>query len=397
MTGFSEPHGAIPYATELLPPAELNTIVNNSRAQFRRSLSTWKVFPSPDPTGSNGRMIPLYVPSWDAILACVATAAGTASLYILLGNENDWLDLVSYSGMATGEQLILAQEPSTGGLAGFSDASSAGYYLSVGGAATGANTMGAYDFPGSSSFTASGPSLFIPGATAMDNTWIIPGRKDTDYPAVVAYSASASAAAIFSSATGSGMFMYRVASDGDQMVIAVGGVSTTKTVAISDDRGATWTWGAFPTLTGAPATAHPSITYDSVRELFVVTMLDATYRVNYCSSPDGSSWGDWHVIPGASAAPSEMNELTADIVAIGGTWIVCRPYVTELVAIELIQVLASHDGGATWFDISPPEAVSDYTGTWMVQLGNRVGIATCKCLAISEPFDEPTGIASELV
>jgi hypothetical protein len=226
--------------------------------------------------------------------------------------------------------------------------------------------------------------------------WVVPGRSGTDYPALVVFRGSASAAVINASATASSQFMRRVATDGADLIVAVGGVDTAKTVAVSDDNGDTWTWGAFPALTGAPATAQPSITYDSVRELFVATMLDSVYEINYCSSPDGSSWGDWHQIPGSSAEPDDVDELTADIIAIGGTWIACRAFKSPLAGDGIVQVVASHDGGATWFDISPAASINSLGGLWMVQLGNRVAVCTTTWIAVSEPFDVGPEIASEL-
>jgi hypothetical protein len=393
MTGFTEPHGAIPYSTEIIPPADVNRIVDNSRTQFRRSLHHWTVVPSPDPTASNTPFIPTYAASWSAILACVSTSAATPFLYRLSQNADSWTALVDYDGMDVGAQLVVAQIPATGQLIGFNTASDDNFYMHEGGGDAGSGMMGNYDFPGASSFTATGPALYIPGATTAADMWVVPGRRDTDYPAVVVFSAAGSDATIFSSATGSGMSMYRAAY-GNDLIVAVGGTNTAKTVAISDYLGATWTWGAFPTLTGAITTAQPSITYDSVRELFIATMLDASYQVNYCSSPDGSSWGAWREIPGVGANPSDVDELTADIIAIGGTWIVCRPFNSVLAGAGIMQVMASHDGGATWFDISPPVAIASTHGSWMVPLGNRVAVCTTARMAISEPFDEGTGIAS---
>jgi hypothetical protein len=103
------------------------------------------------------------------------------------------------------------------------------------------------------------------------------------------------------------------------------------------------------------------------------------------------------VIPAGEWATAGVITKTADIVITGGIWIIARPVANGIYATAFIQVMASHDGGASWYDISPSQSVDCNDGYWMVLLGNRVGISTNSWLAISEPIDMGTVLASEVV
>lgn len=403
MTGFSEPHGAIPYSTEVLPPAELNTIVDNSRAQFLRTLGGWTVFSGPYGTQDSAKLrVPTWVSGWSTLLMCAAAAAADPILFSLTLNSTtnryDWLAGTQFTALANAENLILSFVPSTLELVAFSVISSTNYYL----VQSSGSSLASFAFDDSASFTCKGPICYAHSETPLDARWFVPGRKESDYPSVAVVSSAGAAVTLGVSPNSSGEFMTSIATDGEGLVVAVGGTDAAKAVAVSTDNGDSWTWAAYPTHAAALTTAHPCVAYDATRELFVTTIIDTSRDFNYCSSPDGTSWGAWHTVPTLGGSHENLFDVSAQIVIVGGTWIIAQPYHPQLNGVQLVRVFASYDGGSSWHDISPAQNIQlETTGTddgfWMVEANGRVVIATTRWVAVSEPFDSVTPIASSLV
>lgn len=398
MTGFTEPNGGVDYATnDVLPAATVNTVVDNERVAFERSLSQWRVFESCPATADHTDIrIPSYYEPWSSII-CVASGAATdPSLYSFTPSvstyKRDWVELVNYSALTGGEQYV-SQGMSTGSILMVNcSANETLWYVGQ----TGGATLSSHAFSGTDSIIAGGPILETVDSLGAVQ-FIVPGRNGSDNPSVTIFP-NGGASCTVEDYAGAGQLMRRAASDDSGTIAVVGGSGAGRLIALSGNYGTSWTWSAYPTLTGGSTTAEPSVAYDAGRELFVTTMLDTDGKIVYCSSPDGSSWGDWHRIPSSVGGTTTATTLdSADVVVIGGTWIVCRPYAPALTASLIMQVFASHDGGASWFDITPLPTIPATDGAWMVQLGNRVGLMTNDWFALSEEFDVGTGTASEAV